>query len=666
MAQQRHMVKKQILDLHVGSNIPAFDLQNQLSALYRNKITPLIEAYCNQLSHPDVIQRIDILEIELGEIDIQNLEQEFVEKVMTQLGRQLAEKLGASTSTPLTTNIQRLGDGASPETQRYRQRGNAAAIPAAPTDRIPPLPRDFQILSQKREYLWRSPAASPLNPSKSSAKLATKFSFTASHLELVGYFIQTGLLPWWRQPLGQQALEDCVEQLLRAAPIPLKTLLQTQLQFTNSLQRLIYQFSDRILIEMATLLAPTASAWLPSYIPDIQALLPQVESWRGITPRQFRLKLWQGILGQFASSLPLNADSCIRASLFHLATSFQVNVRSLLPQMLRAVEHLQNGGFHFTSELLAILTASPQIQTPQTSHDLTVAPRLWLEVENLIRLLGALLGGLDNLEDEHPILLSRRIQIDRLLGQLNFLLRNAPSTPSESPSLTLLAHLVAEIASLVSEFEGGETPPAYLPITSQIKEIALSIKPSVRLPASPFPPEPFNACVSSFGEAEEIYLHNAGLILLWPFLNRFFESLSLVQANQFIHPQANQRAVLLLQYLVDAATAIPEHLLPLNKLLCGLDLLEPVEANLDITELEKDECDNLLMAVIGHWPTLKRTSPEGVRQAFLQRAGVLRPYRGNWLLQVERKPYDVLLDQLPWSIRVVKLPWRSEILHVEW
>ena len=99
MVQQRHLIKQQILDLRVGSKIPAVGLQNQLSALYRNQVIPLIDAYCNQLSDPDAILRIDTLDIDLGEIDIQNLEKEFVEKVIIQLPQQLAEKLGSSALT---------------------------------------------------------------------------------------------------------------------------------------------------------------------------------------------------------------------------------------------------------------------------------------------------------------------------------------------------------------------------------------------------------------------------------------------------------------------------------------------------------------------------------------------------------------------------------------
>ncbi|MGK7914342.1 MAG: contractile injection system tape measure protein, partial [Prochloraceae cyanobacterium] len=172
--------------------------------------------------------------------------------------------------------------------------------------------------------------------------------------------------------------------------------------------------------------------------------------------------------------------------------------------------------------------------------------------------------------------------------------------------------------------------------------------------------------VAPFSDSEEIYIYNSGLVLLWPFLPRIFASLKLIQKGHFVNSESAERAVLILQYLVDAATEIPEHLLLLNKILCGLDFLEPIAANLEITEPQRDECEHLLSAVISNWSILKNTSIEGFRHAFLQREGILKVRNGSWLLQVKQETYDVLLDRLPWSISVVKLPWMNELLHVEW
>jgi hypothetical protein len=70
--------------------------------------------------------------------------------------------------------------------------------------------------------------------------------------------------------------------------------------------------------------------------------------------------------------------------------------------------------------------------------------------------------------------------------------------------------------------------------------------------------------------------------------------------------------------------------------------------------------------VIGNVPVWKSLSPEGLRQAYLQRKGVLSARNGHWLLQVERKTHDVLLERVPWSFQTIKLPWMNTLLFVEW
>ena len=601
MPPQRHTIKQQILELQVSSNLSAFELQNKISALYRSKIIPLIQTYCDRISNPDTLLRIDTLDIDLGEIELKTLEKDFVARVEEHLSQQLAEKLGPK-AAPQTV------DG-SP--------GNRALV-ASPTADTKPQP--------------------PSNP-------------TTAQLELLSYFIRSGLLPWWSESLSQPALEDCFDQLLRTSPAALKTQLQTQIKYAKVLQRLIYQFSDRILLDMVTLLAPTGSQWVQSYTQDIQALAPQVKSLQGIAPRQLRLKLWQGIFSQLSLSPTTrsSAEVLIRSSLLQLAHSFQVKVRPLFQQMLNALERLRTEGIRFDSELPAVLA---QTGEPKAAEAGTAIARFQAASENLV----GLLSEFNPPGSEQTISPSLQANIDALLRQLNAL----------SPKTLPPDQLLTEIAALVAELEGGEAPPAYRQLAQQIKAVVQSIRLPTRPPEAPALPEPFNDPVDPFSESEVIYVQNAGLILLWPFLTRFFATLNLLQANQFIAPQATERAVLLLQYLVDASTDIPEHLLPLNKLLCGLELLDPIETRLDLNEPEQTECDDLLTAVIHHWSALKSTSPDGFRRAFLQRAGILRIYNGNWRLQVERESYDVLLDQLPWNLRVVKLPWMSECLHVEW
>ena len=171
---------------------------------------------------------------------------------------------------------------------------------------------------------------------------------------------------------------------------------------------------------------------------------------------------------------------------------------------------------------------------------------------------------------------------------------------------------------------------------------------------------------SSFSETDALYVGNAGLVILWPFLQPFFERLALTEDKQFKHESSAQRAVGLLQYLASADQSPAEILLPLNKILCGMAPEEVFDFGAEITAREKQECDDLLKAVIHQAPILNGMSSEGFRASFLLRQGQLGTRDDNWLLRAERQTHDIVLDRFPWSVQVVKLPWMETIMQVEW
>lgn len=163
--------------------------------------------------------------------------------------------------------------------------------------------------------------------------------------------------------------------------------------------------------------------------------------------------------------------------------------------------------------------------------------------------------------------------------------------------------------------------------------------------------------------AEGVFIDNAGLVLLHPFLTRFFEGLGVAADRDLLQPT---RALHLLHYLSSGLASALEYELVLPKILCNLPLTKPVEADLELSTPEKDEAVALLEAVIGHWTALRNTSPDGLRGAFLLRPGKLSLHDGDWLLQVESRTVDILFNQLPWGISMIKLPWMDQILTVEW
>ncbi|TNF40594.1 MAG: hypothetical protein EP310_08620 [Bacteroidetes bacterium] len=168
-------------------------------------------------------------------------------------------------------------------------------------------------------------------------------------------------------------------------------------------------------------------------------------------------------------------------------------------------------------------------------------------------------------------------------------------------------------------------------------------------------------------DREQILIYNAGLVIIHPFLKYFFEGLNLLNAElQFKDENEAFKAVHLLQFIATGKESTPEAELSLNKILCGLDVTEPVPLNVPLSNEEKEECLFLIKTVLERWEALKTTNPAALRETFIQRDGMLKQAGQSWNLTIERNTFDVMLEKLPWSYTLVKLPWCEQILYVEW
>lgn len=165
-----------------------------------------------------------------------------------------------------------------------------------------------------------------------------------------------------------------------------------------------------------------------------------------------------------------------------------------------------------------------------------------------------------------------------------------------------------------------------------------------------------------------IMVENAGIILLHPFIQGFFNNLDLLNENGlFIDEEKNARAILLLDWLANGEGRSPEPDLFFFKILTGWEKGKFISLkNMVLSEKELLECNDLLDSVILHWKVLKSTSSGGLRQSFLKRRGRLRFSDKGWELKIQRESFDVLLDHLPWSYSVVKYDWMKEIIFTEW
>ena len=185
--------------------------------------------------------------------------------------------------------------------------------------------------------------------------------------------------------------------------------------------------------------------------------------------------------------------------------------------------------------------------------------------------------------------------------------------------------------------------------------------PKVREPEPPPPSEP----------DQPIYIGNAGLVLLGPYLPALFNRLDLLTtgedgAPRIVGVEALSRAAHLLQYLVDGRLDAPEPELALNKLLCGAAIAQPIAPRITPDPTDLEQCDGLLKAVIANWPRLGQSSLAALRETFLQREGRLLRVDTGWGLTVQRRAVDVLTDQVPWSFSMIYHRWMADPIHVTW
>jgi hypothetical protein len=165
---------------------------------------------------------------------------------------------------------------------------------------------------------------------------------------------------------------------------------------------------------------------------------------------------------------------------------------------------------------------------------------------------------------------------------------------------------------------------------------------------------------------EPIWVNDAGLVLLSPFITELFQTCDFLDKGFFKSREMSARAVNILVYLAHGMEDLPEYQKLLPKLFCGILWETVLPETLPVSDLERSNADELLIAVVKHWKALGNSSPEAIQEAFIRRPGKLIPGNPGIILEVEKKTQDVLLKHLPWGFSMIKLQWMPDILQVKW
>lgn len=580
MSGQRHIIKRQVIELKIRRPAEARLYQDELSRIYRQRILPLIDQCCSELGRPDWLYRIESLDLDLGTLDPNNLEEDFTQKVDTALRRELARQI-------------------------------AACDEAA---------------------------------GRSGSSLEAQ-----SQLELFTLFARTGCLPWWVEPSQPGLLAENLDHLLRESPEALGRLLKELARQTQPRQRLVNHYTDEQLTALCGLLVPVYRQALERDLHELLDGLRSAQITSGHASAQCRQSFWNNLLivAGIGGGQHTTLDGFYQAILKRVAAELGSTGDGLLSGLRQAI---RDGRTTLNSHLSAVIV---RLAGADAGKSIPVSETLARRLAQLQAAGGPLSGAWTGLRAILPQL-PAWLQAE-LLALLNKLPAGEPGQSIASHILRVLEpgaglqNNASEIFRVIQMFRAAAGD---FNVPDQAGQEAPAEEETVDL---------------SFSETEELFVGNAGLVILWPFLGHFFTRLGLLdEERRFKDLRARQRAAGLLQVAATQDASLPEYLLPLNKLLCGLGVSAVFDFGPPLLDSEAEECTGLLEAVIAQAPILHDMSVDGFRGTFLLRPGLLYARDGMWLLHVERQTYDVVLERFPWSWEWVRLPWMEAPLRVDW
>lgn len=613
MINNRHIIKKQLLQIEVQGQENAYKTQQQLGRIFKERLLPIISKALDKYSPPNVIHRIDKLVIDLGEVKLEALENDLEQAFRRYFEPLLLKELKKA----------ELDSAYYSSAPKHSHQSTSLGTSA----------QQFEEFSQKKKLL--PDGATPLQMREKAQR--TSFSIQSA-TELLSYFLETGQLPWWAKA-SSNLIDEAMEQIIEQSPHWINRELRMLLKLETHRKRLINHISNELLNQLVkTLITNNRAHELNEIIPKILYGLEELEGRIQLSIPKLRYILWESVLTTLVNTPP------------NPINSFQHNFQT----------HLKPFTDLTSKDLTEILNQISRIFVVQKEESAFEQQAISTREQAF-----PLKNKLQNIVEEHV----SESKMSPIENQEHLSFPPNQEKPLEKEHKTKLQHK----SSLKNEDNDGKSPEIEkLPIDQQIEkqqpEEVQQTKEQYKEPTvsdSPLSSHlyPFN---KKFNYSDEIYIDNAGLVILWVFFSPFFKQLGWLEDKRFKRRALQHRAVWMLQHLVDAQDAPPEYLLPLNKLLCGIPLDEVLEPQAPLDEKEQIHCRELLEAVIAHATVLGSISVEGFQQTFLQREGVLSHKKNMWALQVQKETFDILLSRLEWDYHIVKLPWMNLPIYVEW
>jgi hypothetical protein len=476
-------------------------------------------------------------------------------------------------------------------------------------------------------------------------------------IELLEIFARTGNVPWWADRGEPGLVARHVRVLLAAAPHELMRLLGDLSDDEPALARIAAHCDDALLDQIVAGTHAGTDAALLAGIHELERLLADGENTPG---RAGAIRARGAMLAALARIDTRAPERVLGAVLHELARSSPVLWDALTAGEPPATSRLREA----MSSIRAGLAFPGPEQAPGREHESVNARAEADRVagrasEHTRRDAGTLDERDASLPDdrpvahEHPVAVPGREQVE-------------PGEPAHLAAGKRSEVLTNRDTPLPVTPSGDDTPGLERPAPAPAARMLVAPAPALATPARD-PRETAVARRRALDQLDELYVDDAGLVILWPFLDRFFLHVGLLDHDRrFLDEHAPMQAIALLSQLATEVPEPPEFRLPLAKLLCGLAPEAPFALERPLAPAQLAECDRLLAAVIDHASILRDMPVASFRATFLQRPGVLGIRDGAWLLRVDRQSHDLVLDRFPWSWSWVKLPWMPDPLRVEW
>lgn len=584
MSEQKHIINRQVLELTIPERERAQHIQNLTSEIARQKLLQALDKLFTGISGNNEIIRIDKLEIDLGVLSEKEFENEFVDRVVKELGTKI--------NTQMITGL---------KTANYLfVKGKNVKV--------------------KNEF--------------------TATSKSRSFLDQFIYFLQTGHLPWWHSSSGTELTGYIVKEALNVEKYVFNREVIPLLRKPKVRQRLVFQLNHS---QLYAFLKKLNDKLLESYTFQFQVLYSFFDS--AVDKKIITESFYEIAILYFSMELELSTDELKIGFIQHILdavlSKLPVNKKeAILIEVLNSdqLKHQKS----FQKETMLVLTAVIQTATELPSYsNLLVESVQYLPVNNelgMINLVKQFSGNAQKVVAEKT---GYKKEVSINSGEkVNPEIEKSDKKDSDV-ELSVKSSGETEQSD---ERDGNDKSVSFFQSQSQSQ--------------SQF---------QSFSDDEQIVVFNGGLVLIHPFLRYFFEGLNLLDKELNFKSQSGAfKAVHLLQFIATGQELTEEIDLPLNKILCGLDITDPVPKNIHLSEEEKEESVFLIKTVLERWEALKTTNPAALRETFLQREGILKKSGQSWTLVVERNTFDIMLERLPWSLNLIKLPWCEQILNVEW